>query len=116
MCRQMVALILVSVWVFALPLACLPNALMTPVEMECCKKMAGNCDMGGGNHKCCDTTINHAAPSFAVVHSPVLDEPAPAVITDTHVDVPQLALFSKTAFFLATISPSPPGILTVLRI
>ena len=84
--------------------------------MECCKKMAGNCDMGGGNHKCCDTTINHAAPSFAVVHSPVPDEPAPAVLSNTHIDVPQLVLFNKTAFSSVTISASPPGIPTVLRI
>jgi hypothetical protein len=116
MWRRIVALILVSLWVFALPLACLPNILMTPVEMECCKKMAGNCDMGGGNHKCCDTKINHAAPNLAVVHSPVPDEPAPAVISNTHVDVLQPALFSKTAFSPVTISPSPPGIPIVLRI
>src|SRR5215813_14048411 len=49
-------------------LACLPNSLMTPNEMECCKKMAGNCEMGGGNHKCCGTTVNHANPAAVTVH------------------------------------------------
>src|SRR5215469_12551219 len=116
MWRSIVASILAAVWVLALPLACLPNASMTPAEMECCKKMAGNCDMGGGNHKCCGTTINHAAPSLAVVHSPIPDEPAPAVVPDAHFDVPQLALFRKTAFSSVTISPSPPGSHSVLRI
>ena len=115
MYRRIVALILVSVWALALPLACLPNASMTPAEMECCKKMAGNCDMSGGHHKCCNTTINHVAPNLIVVHSPVPHEPALAVIRDTHFDVPQLALLSKTASSSVTMSPSPPGIPTVLR-
>jgi hypothetical protein len=116
MSRRIVALILVSAWALALPLACLPNAAMTSVEMECCKKMAGNCDMGGGNHKCCDTKINHTAPSLAVVHSPVPDDPAPVIIPNTYVDALQLALFSRAVPSSVTLSPSPPGIPTVLRI
>ena len=43
-------------WMAAPLLACLPNSSMTPAEMDCCKRMAGNCDMGGSNHKCCGTT------------------------------------------------------------
>src|SRR5215470_5363239 len=109
MWRSIVASILAAVWALALPLACLPNASMTPAEMECCKKMAGNCDMGGGNHKCCDTTINHAAPSAAIVHNTVPHEPVLAVISEVRVDVPQLEPLEETTSSLATISPSPPG-------
>src|SRR6476660_9065690 len=47
-CRRIVALLLACVWSSTPLLICLPNPSMTPAEMECCRKMAGNCDMGGG--------------------------------------------------------------------
>jgi hypothetical protein len=60
----------VSLLIAASPLlACLPNSGMTPAEMECCKKMAGNCDMGGANHKCCDITVNHSAYTALIAQS-----------------------------------------------
>jgi len=60
-------------------LACLPNSQMTAAEMACCKKMAGACHMGMGQHPCCKTFSpapspvasvqaagSHAHPGFAV--------------------------------------------------
>src|SRR5215469_5183372 len=108
MWRSIVASILAAVWALALPLACLPNSSMTPAEMECCKKMAGNCDMGGGNHKCCDTTINHAAPSAAIVHDSAPQAHVLAAVSDIGMDFPQVDSVEQTAFLFITISPSPP--------
>ena len=42
----------------------LKPAAMTDAEMACCKKMAGECDMGSGNHSCCQHTIS-ATPTVA---------------------------------------------------
>jgi hypothetical protein len=47
-------------------LACLPTAAMTDAEMACCKKMASDCDMGSGNHSCCQHKIS-ATPTVATV-------------------------------------------------
>jgi hypothetical protein len=68
--RRIFAFALAFLWLSAPLLACLPNSSMTPAEMECCQKMAGNCDMGGGNHKCCDSTVNQSAPAAALLHNP----------------------------------------------
>jgi hypothetical protein len=35
---------------------------MTHSEMECCKKMAGDCHMGSGQHPCCKTVSNAPTP------------------------------------------------------
>src|SRR5215831_8401565 len=111
MYRRIVALILVSVWALALPLACLPNSSMTPAEMECCKKMAGNCDMGGGNHKCCATTANRANPTALTVHN-FFQHDFEAIVVRS-VNLPESTLSATAAFSLAAISPSPPGATTV---
>jgi hypothetical protein len=31
---------------------------MTQEEMACCKKMAGDCQKGAGQHPCCKTSVN----------------------------------------------------------
>jgi hypothetical protein len=97
--------------------ACLPNSSMTPAEMECCKKMAGHCDMGGGNHKCCDTTVNRPAPSAMLAHNSSASDFSLAIVawTDWFVlfEVPPHPSFGQSS---ASISPSPPGFLVSLRI
>lgn len=83
--RRIIAVVAALLWMGASVLACLPNASMTADEMACCQKMAGHCDelgeMGGGHHKCCDTSVNHAAPSAALAqpsttHDPLVAEAA----------------------------------------
>ena len=108
----------VSLLIVASPLlACLPNSGMTTVEMECCQKMAGNCDMGGGNHKCCDATVNHSAPTAVITqssahHSFVLC--ALSDVNETAELVPQFVEQIHPASVLTVYSrPASP---TVLRI
>lgn len=62
--RRSIFVLLLFLWVAAPVLACLPTAAMTDAEMACCKKMAGECDMGSGNHSCCQYTIS-ATPTVA---------------------------------------------------
>jgi hypothetical protein len=64
MMRRSIFVLLLFLWVAAPVLACLPSAAMTDAEMACCKKMAGDCDMGSGNHSCCQHSLS-AAPTVA---------------------------------------------------
>lgn len=115
--RRIVTLLLVLVWASSPLLACLPNSSMTPAEMECCKKMAGNCDMGGGDHKCCDTTVNQPAPTAAVLHSTATQ--VLALLIDAGYAQIELAAprFAEGFDFTSVaITSSPPGFSSVLRI
>jgi len=90
---------------------------MTAEEMECCKKMAGNCDMGGGNHKCCGTAVKNFASEVALLHNSTFDLQitfAVAPILQPVVLEPQVLQGSFTTF----VSPSPPllSLFAVLRI
>jgi hypothetical protein len=104
--------------VIASPLfACLPSSSMTPAEMECCKKMAGHCDMGGGNHKCCDTTANRPALSAAPAHnSSASDFSLTTVVWTDRSVLSEVLPHPSFGQSLAFISPSPPGFLVSLRI
>ena len=61
-CRSMFVFVLVLAWTAIPALACLPSATMTQAEMACCKKMAGDCHMGAGQHPCCKTKVDRATP------------------------------------------------------
>ena len=110
--------ILVALLAGASPLlACLPNSAMTPAEMECCAKMAGNCDMGGGNHKCCDVTVNHSTPTATVAQSLLHHTFVPCVFSGADKPMallPQLG--ERISLPSIRTSSSPPGSPTVLRI
>ena len=82
--------------------------------MECCKKMAGNCDMGGGNHKCCTTTANRANPTPFTVHN-FFQHDFEAIVVRS-VNLPESTPSATASFSPAAITPSPPGATTVLRI
>src|SRR5215469_7178983 len=64
--RSMVGLALLAAWVATPALACLPNPQMTKAEMDCCKKMAGDCTMGSRNHPCCKTVSTAPTPAAAI--------------------------------------------------
>lgn len=110
--------IFVALLVGASPLlACLPTSAMTPAEMECCKKMAGNCDMGGGNHKCCDVTVNHSAATAAITQSSSHRTFIPCELSGVKAAdalLPQLIERIHPSFIRT--SSSPPGSPAILRI
>ena len=117
-CRRIIASVLAFFWLAVPLLACLPNSSMTAEEMECCKKMAGNCDMGGGgNHKCCDTAVNHSAPEAALLHSSMPDLHF-AFVAAPLVQSVVLAPQSVHGIYSPFVSQSPPPLVLsiVLRI
>src|SRR5580700_3655730 len=72
--RRLVVVSLLVLWTVAPALACLPSRQMTQAEMACCKKMAGECHGGPGQHPCCksapsvDTPVATVQPSSQVHH------------------------------------------------
>jgi hypothetical protein len=98
-------------------LACVPNSGMTAAEMECCKKMAGNCDMGGLNQKCCDMTVNHSAPAAAVAQNSAQHAFISYMLRDILGTTATLSEYEKSLRSSPIpITSSPPGSATVLRI
>lgn len=90
---------------------------MTDAEMACCKKMAGDCDMGVGNHSCCKTTVS-VSKSMVVLaqrqqdHVPPVLVAVPILFTDVKVD-----FTSEDVRVTPSPTPiSPPGSQSILRI
>jgi hypothetical protein len=91
---------------------------MSEREMACCKHMAGKCDMGTGEHSCCDQTAHSQDTTratltqlFQLQHS----------LNAGAVDAPEtLEVASEWRFAIIRIdgSPpeSPPASITILRI
>ena len=72
--------------------------------------------MGGGNHKCCDATVNQSAPTAAVLHSTATQELAlPNVVAYAQIEVAKPQFTEGFDFITVAITASPPGFSTVLR-
>jgi hypothetical protein len=84
MIRRSTFVLLLFLWVAAPVLACLPTAAMSDAEMACCKKMAGECDMGSGNHSCCQHNISATPTVATVAHS---SQPDLLVLARTTADI-----------------------------
>lgn len=113
--RSTLAFLIAFLWMSSPLLACLPSSSMTPAEMECCKKMAGACDMGSGRHSCCNTTTNHSSLKAAVTETVTLSM-QPVCIP---VAMARTAAVSapRTELSLPFKIPiSPPGSSQILRI
>jgi hypothetical protein len=114
--HYIVALGLLFLWIGSPALACLPNPQMTPSEMECCKKMAGDCNMGTGQHPCCKT-VSNAPASVASVQPISHVHPGLAIVAETvvvHIHSVSQARSEQTALGLPP--PAPPGQNSILRI
>ena len=112
----MIGIVLICLWIGSPALACLPNAQMTPSEMECRKKMAGDCHMGAGQHPGCKTVSNVPAP-IASIHP--ISQPHPAfAVTGEIANVPLLPRSeAKSERMDLGLPPSaPPGQNSILRI
>ena len=115
--RRSILFVLAMLLATAPLLTCLPTPAMTDAEMACCKRMAGNCDMGAGNHSCCKTTVSVTQSMAAVAqrqqaHLLPLVVAVQALVTDLKID-------SASETVRVTPSPipiSPPGYQSILRI
>ena len=114
--HYIVALCLLCLWIGTPALACLPNPQMTRSEMECCKKMAGDCRMGAGQHPCCKTVSN--APTFVASVQPISHvHPDFAVAAETvDVRIPSVSQAPSEQISLGLPPPAPPGQNSILRI
>jgi hypothetical protein len=116
-CRPIVVGFLVAVWLATPALACLPNQQMSNAEMACCKKMAGDCHMGVGQHPCCKTVTSVDVPvatlqGTAQVHPPSLE----FVVLDLSFQLDRIARDDFAQAHLGLPPPSPPGPNSILRI
>jgi hypothetical protein len=115
--RYILTLSLILMLAVAPLLACLPSPAMTDAEMACCKKMAGNCDMGAGNHSCCKTTLNSVPASAAVPNHPVLHAAFVLVpVSVVPAEVAHDCFFANSGFTYFCLASSPPGFPSILRI
>ena len=90
---------------------------MTDAEMACCKKMAGNCDMGSGNHSCCKTTASVAQlVAMIAQHQPVHVPPVLVTVSTLFTDSNPAVAINRIPFKLSLIPISPPGLQSILRI
>jgi hypothetical protein len=116
-CRSLVVFALLVVWTAIPALACLPTQGMTQAEMDCCKKMAGDCQKGAGQHPCCKTSINRT-PTVAKVErnvSPIQPDVSAALLETAFSFEP---VFSRApnSEKLGLPPPAPPALNSILRI
>jgi hypothetical protein len=97
-------------------LACLPNSQMTAVEMECCKKMAGDCQMGTGQHPCCKTVSNAPQPVASLRAMSQIQPPVALVVEVAVVAIPSTSKAEVMQTGLGLPPPAPPGLNSILRI
>ena len=115
--RSMFVFVLVFMWTAVPALACLPNAAMTQAEMACCKKMAGDCRMGAGEHSCCKTKVERATLAATLDRTATQIQPYfVATVLDVSI-LPELTLDRADSTELRGLPPpAPPGLNPVLRI
>jgi hypothetical protein len=115
--RSMFALILVFAWTAIPALACLPNATMTQAEMACCKKMAGDCSMGAGQHPCCKTKAEQPRPVATLDRTATqIDLRVVALLRDVSLEPERTLDWAGTRELRGLPPPAPPGLNSVLRI
>lgn len=114
--HHIVVLGLICLWISSPALACLPNAQMTDAEMACCKKMAGDCHMGMGQHPCCKTVSSTPSP-VALVQPSSHFHPSFAVAALTvTLEVAPVSTGESAQVHLGLPPPAPPAPNSILRI
>src|SRR5947209_18131453 len=91
---------------------------MNEPEMACCKKMAGKCDMGTGQHSCCDQSVHSQDPTRSVLTQTFQLQHLLQVSSLALVDARDDSLIGPSQVISENASPpeSPPGSITILRI
>jgi len=117
MARRCTFLFLAFLLASAPVFACLPSAAMTDAELACCKKMAGNCEMGTDNHSCCKNTANRPQSLATISQSFQLDFTAVYVTFEASFFEAKLTSFSEGFHVRHSFVPiSPPAGHSTLRI
>ena len=117
--RPIIVLAFLALWTSVPVLACLPTAQMTQAEMACCKKMAGDCQMGSAQHSCCKTapTVNAPVATIATIKPIAQPHPNVAVVSFTpKVQFEPKAESEVSHAHLGLPPPAPPGPNSILRI
>jgi hypothetical protein len=102
-------------WTLSPALACLPNLQMTPAEMDCCKKMVGDCQMGDAQHPCCTKTPK-ANSSIASVQPVIELHPVMAFVSPGTSFHPETVAEGEAAQASLGLPPPAPGPNSILRI
>lgn len=106
-------------WTLLPAIACAADLRpMTEPEMACCKKMAGKCDMGTGQHSCCDQTV-HSQDTAKAALTQTFRLQNSLQVSDRLIDVAMdLPASGHSLVFFNDVSPpeSPPGSINILRI
>jgi hypothetical protein len=115
-CHSILVFGLLIVWTAMPVLACLPTTQMTPSEMACCKKMAGDCHRGIGEHPCCKSVSS--VPSAVASIQPITQaHHSLALVAKVVVfRVPFLSNGDAEQIALGLPPPAPPGQYSLLRI
>lgn len=114
-CRFILTLSLIALWLTTPALACLPNSQMSTAEMECCKKMAGDCHMGAREHPCCET-IRSAPQPVAQIQAMSKIQPPVLLVEIVVLSVPAIIESYSLQLALGLPPPAPPGLHAILRI
>jgi hypothetical protein len=90
---------------------------MTQAEMDCCKKMAGDCQKGAGQHPCCKTSVNRT-PTVAKVERNVsqIQPDVPAGLLETAFLFESVFSRAPDSEKLGLPPPAPPALNSILRI
>ena len=114
--RQMLAFVLMLAWAAPTAFACLPNPQMTQSEMDCCKRMAGDCKMGVEQHPCCKIVSSSPSP-VASPQSTIHFQPLAGLVDlVTPLGVASTSQVDQTLAHLGLPPPAPPGPSSILRI
>jgi hypothetical protein len=115
--HHIIVLGLICLWIGSPMLACLPNSHMTAAEMACCKKMAGDCHMGMGQHDCCKMVSPAHSPVASVQAAGSHVHPGFAVEALTTIfEVVPVSAGESAKVYLGLPPPAPPGPNSILRI
>jgi len=116
-CRSLVVFALLVVWTAIPALACLPTQGMTQAEMDCCKKMAGDCQKGAGQHPCCKTSVNRVPAVAKVERSASQIQPdITAALLETAFLFEPVLNRAPNSEKLGLPPPAPPALNSILRI
>jgi hypothetical protein len=116
--RYLAAVVLFA-WTLLPAIACAADLRqMTEPEMACCKKMAGKCDMGAGQHSCCEQAV-HSQEAIRATLTQIfqLDNSLQASHIVLMLATPSLRVsFTLVSANDGSPPESPPGSINILRI